>query len=391
MKITVVFGATALALAAATVTTMPPLQVSAGTAGSSDAGVSSTPLSTWQTNSTVWALAYSGGVVYAGGQFTSVRPPGNPQGTGEVPRTFLAAFSSSNGALITSFNPTITGGSGAEVTALAVSGNTLYVGGNFTHINGVYRDNLAAFNLSTGALTSWAPTAFGTVLSISPSPDGSEIYLGGSFNKLDGVARTFAGAVTASGSGTVEPWDPVLNNSVTSVAVSPDDSHVMVGGYFTQFNGVTQNAIGSTFATTGASDPHFTATIVPDSGGCSSSVKDVIIGSATRQLRPASPTSRPRAPAAAASTVTSPSTSAPARWSGRTTAWARPSRSCSSTTGCSRAHTRTTAHMPAAASRRSTRAVAGSRITCSTSPSPTARSGISPQTPAAPPVASARG
>ncbi len=281
MKIRVLFGAAALALATATVTTMPALQASAGTAGSSDAGVSSTALSTWQTNNTVWALAYSGGVVYAGGQFTSVRPPGDPLGTGEVPRTFLAAFSSSNGALNTSFNPTITGGSAAEVTALAVSGNTLYVGGNFTHINGVYRDNLAAFNLTTGALTSWAPTAFGTVLSISPSPDGSEIYLGGSFNQLDGVARTFAGAVTASGTGTIEPWDPVLNNSVTSVAVSPDDSHVMVGGYFTQFNGVTQNAIGSTFATTGASDPDFTATIVPDSGGCSSSVKDVIIGPAS--------------------------------------------------------------------------------------------------------------
>ncbi len=165
MKIRVLFGATAVALAAATVTTMPALQASASTAtahaaaikplplkrqhavkakrqdvakvkattsaklaaplvtaGSSDAGVSSTPLASWQTNNTVWALAYSGGVVYAGGQFTSVRPPGDPLGTGEVPRTFLAAFSSSTGALNTSFNPTITGTSAAEVTALAVSG-----------------------------------------------------------------------------------------------------------------------------------------------------------------------------------------------------------------------------------------------------------------------------
>ena len=86
--------------------------------------------------------------------------------------------------------------------------------------------------------------------------------------------------MTASGTGTIEPWDPAVNNVVTSVAVSPDDSHVIVGGYFTEFNGVTQNAIGSTFATTGASDPNFTATIVPNSGGCSSSVKDVIMGGA---------------------------------------------------------------------------------------------------------------
>ena len=282
MKIRVLFGATALALAAATVTTMPALAAPLVTAGSSDAGVSSTPLATWQTNNTVWALASSGGVVYAGGQFTSVRPPGDPLGTGEVARTFLAAFSASTGALNTSFNPTITGTSAAEVTALAVSGNTLYVGGIFDHVNGVYRDNLAAFNLTTGALTSWAPTAFGKVLTIAASPDGSEIYLGGDFNKLDGAARVYAGAVTGSGTtGTIEPWSPVVNNAVTSVAVSPDDSHVIVGGYFTVFNGVTQNAIGSTFATTGASDPNFTATIVPNSGGCSSSVKDVIISGAT--------------------------------------------------------------------------------------------------------------
>jgi hypothetical protein len=323
MKIRVLFGATALALAAATVTTMPALPASAATAtaraaavkppqlnrhhavkarrhhvakvttttsaklaplvtaGSSDAGVSSTPLASYQTNNTVWALASSGGVVYAGGQFTSVRPPGDPLGTGEVARTFLAAFSASTGALNTSFNPTITGTAAAEVTALAVSGNTLYVGGIFDHVNGVYRDNLAAFNLTTGALTSWAPTAFGKVLTISPSPDGSEIYLGGAFNELDGAARLYAGAVTASGTGTIEPWYPAVNNVVTSVAVSPDDSHVIVGGYFTEFNGVTQNAIGSTFATTGASDPNFTATIVPNDSGCSSSVKDVIISGAT--------------------------------------------------------------------------------------------------------------
>ena len=322
MKIRVLFGATALALAAATVTTMPALPASAAsasahaaavkppqlkrhlavrprrhhvaktatsasaklaplvTAGSSDAGVSSTPLAAWQTNNTVWALASSGGVVYAGGQFTSVRPPGDPLGTGEVARTFLAAFSASTGALNTSFNPTITGTAAAQVTALAVSGNTLYIGGIFDHVNGAYRDNVAAFNLTTGALTSWAPTAFGKVLTIAASPDGSEIYLGGDFNKLDGAARLYAGAVTASGTGTIEPWDPAVNNAVTSVAVSPDDSHVIVGGYFTEFNGVTQNAIGSTFATTGASDPNFTATIVPNSGGCSSSVKDVIISGA---------------------------------------------------------------------------------------------------------------
>ena len=113
---------------------------------------------------------------------------GPPAGTttGEVPRTFLAAFNSTTGALITSFDPTITSTSTSlpGVYSLAVSpdGSTLYVGGTFDHVNGSYRDNLAAFNTSTGALTSWAPAATSKVRAIAVSPSGSQIYLGGEFN-----------------------------------------------------------------------------------------------------------------------------------------------------------------------------------------------------------------
>src|SRR5262249_17869136 len=142
--------------------------------------VSTTALSSWQTDNTVWALAYAGGVVYAGGQFGNVRPPGDAAGTGSVARTFLAAFSAKTGALITSFDPVITGSS---VSALAVSpdGKTLYVGGAFSHINGKYRHNLAAFSTVTGKLTGWDPSAYGKVNAIAPAPGGSVIYLGGAF------------------------------------------------------------------------------------------------------------------------------------------------------------------------------------------------------------------
>ena len=55
---------------------------------------------------------------------------------------------------------------------------------------------------------------------------------------------------------------------------------MIVGGYFTTFNGAIQQAIGSTDPTTGASDP-FAATIVPNYPGCLSDVKDVIISDAS--------------------------------------------------------------------------------------------------------------
>jgi len=237
----------------------------------------------WQTNDIVWAIAVVNGVVYVGGQFTSVRPPGDPLGTGEVARTYLAAFNATTGDLITSFDPVLDG----KVTALAVSpdGSTLYAGGSFTHVNGTHHGYAVALSTSTGAVNgSWKPDVGGPVLSIAPSPDGSEIYLGGDFQKLGGVTRNRVGAVTAA-TGALEPWAPAVNGSVTSVAVAPDDTRVLIGGYFTTFNGVTQQAVGSTNPVDGSSEPWaLPSNFVPNFSGCVSAVKDIVISGSTAYI-----------------------------------------------------------------------------------------------------------
>src|SRR6266487_4079059 len=297
MKARVLLGSGALALAAAMATVLSAAQAAAapvthtGRAGlaamASGSGpgqnVSATASPSWQTNDIVWALASVNGAVYVGGQFTSVRPPGDPLGTGEVARTYLAELDASTGDLITSFNPTLDG----KVTALAVSpdGSTLYVGGSFTHVNGVYHAYLAAFSTSTGALLStWKPSATASVNTIAPSPDGSAIYVGGNFAKLDGQPRTRAGAVSAA-TGALLPWAPNLNGTVTSIAVAPDDSRVLVGGYFTSFNGVTQQAIGSTDPATGGSATWvLPKNFIPNNSSCVSDVKDIIVNGGTAYI-----------------------------------------------------------------------------------------------------------
>jgi hypothetical protein len=45
--------------------------------------------SSWQTNGIVWTLGYARGVIYLGGDFTAVRPPGAAPGVSEVPATAL--------------------------------------------------------------------------------------------------------------------------------------------------------------------------------------------------------------------------------------------------------------------------------------------------------------
>jgi hypothetical protein len=307
LKLRALFGGSAVALGAAMLT-MPALTAPAATAATSapgapaapraaavrpavgkpDGGVSSTALSSWQTDNIVWALAYAKGVVYVGGQFTNVRPPGVAAGTttGDVARTYLAAFNATTGALITSFSPTITSTSSSPgVYSLAVSpdGKTLYAGGTFDHVDGSYRDDLAAFSTATGARTSWAPTANAKVNRIAVAPSGSQIYVGGLFAKLDGVARTYAGAVDSSGK--LLPWAPVLDGPLYTLAVAPNGSQVVLGGYFQTINGVSQNAAGAVDPTTGTINVPWTANIVPwHPGTCTSTVKDVVISGSTAYL-----------------------------------------------------------------------------------------------------------
>lgn len=255
----------------------------------------------WQSNATVWDMAYGAGNVFMVGDFTSLRPPTAALGTGEVPANYFAALTASTGALDTTFNDMhVFAGQAAGTLpltkgAVAVSpdGSTVYVGGAFTSVDGQTRNHIAAFNTTTGALTSFAPQFNGRVNVIATS--GNTVYAGGTFTKVSGVTRSDLAAVQA-GTGAVLPWSPLStgpmvdasNNisntndyrggTVDALAVSADGSTVAAGGYFTTMNGIPANKAALLDATTGANEPLAADSVVPiDSSGCVSNVKDVVI------------------------------------------------------------------------------------------------------------------
>ena len=84
--------------------------------------------------------------------------------------------------------------------ALEVIGPTLYVGGDFTEFLAAPRHNLAALDLASGAVTSWAPLADGAVEALAPTPGG--VLAGGAFLSVNAVPREQLAEIDLGGSTT---------------------------------------------------------------------------------------------------------------------------------------------------------------------------------------------
>jgi hypothetical protein len=166
----------------------------------------------------VLALAVSGSTVYAGGQFTSI---------GGQPRSNIAALDAVSG-LATPWNPVAFG----EVLTLGVSGSTVYTGGLFSNIGGQPRSNIAALDATTGLATAWDPGPNGEVITLQVSD--STVYAGGQFTSIGGHPRSYIAALDAA-TGLATAWNPGSNVSVfgSPNALAVSGATVYAGGAFT--------------------------------------------------------------------------------------------------------------------------------------------------------------
>jgi hypothetical protein len=73
----------------------------------------------------------------------------------------------------------------ATLTVTAVLGDTLYLGGSFSDVNGQPRTRVAAVDATTGALLPWAPLVGGPVLDVAATSTG--VALGGRFLSVGGA------------------------------------------------------------------------------------------------------------------------------------------------------------------------------------------------------------
>ena len=242
-----VSGLIGAALVAITVAAVPAAADPGPVGALQSTDVTADALPTAQINGVVWDQKILGNTVFVGGSFTNARPAGAAAGTNTSPRGNLMSYTLSTGAM-TSWAPTANG----QVLTMALSPDQsrLYVAGEFTTINGQEHNRIAAFDTSTGTLIgSFDAGTDATIKAIAVT--SSAVYVGGSFSTADGVARSRLAAFDPT-TGALMSWNPGADTTVWSMTTNPEGSLVIVGGAFSQIGSHSSTGLAALDPTSGA-------------------------------------------------------------------------------------------------------------------------------------------
>ncbi|WP_051683829.1 PKD domain-containing protein [Blastococcus sp. URHD0036] len=264
-----VAGGLSLLLAAGSLALLPgiaqadsaPLTPSASTPVTATADA----LPTVQINGVAWSQVVVGNTVYVGGSFTSARPAGAAAGVNETPRANLLAYDIRTGELITSFAHELNG----QVLAVAASpdGTRLYAAGDFNTVDGQTRKRVVAFDTATGAVVAnFAPAVQSQVAALAVTND--TVYMGGSITAVGSVSRSRLAGVSAV-DGSLLPWAPVpgvgstagnsngakgTSDAVLALTVA-SNGQVIAGGRFDSMNGVKATGVAALDPVSGENKP----------------------------------------------------------------------------------------------------------------------------------------
>ena len=184
----------------------------------------------------VLALATTPQTVLLGGEFTTLA-------TASRPASGLATVDRNKGNVLTSWAFSANG----RVRTLAESAGVVYVGGDFSVVNGSSRRGLAKVDASSGDVdAAFVGQVAGSVRSAALSGDGSALYVGGEFASVSAgsssVARSRLAAFSTD-TGVPTAWTPAASATVNAVAVDPATETVFVGGQFSTVAGLPRAKI----------------------------------------------------------------------------------------------------------------------------------------------------
>jgi hypothetical protein len=179
------------------------------------------------------------------------------------------------------FTPQVQDGT---VRALALVGQTVVVGGDFTEVadageHTYYRRSaLFAYDLTTGAVSGFAPRLNGPVLALAAGP-GNTVYVGGRFTAVNGVAQAGVTQLDVGTGQRVAGFAASINNGDVR-ALAYRGGWLYLGGVFSRLNGQVRLGLARVNGASGALDgfnlnltaPHFhtpkveALAVTPDGG-----------------------------------------------------------------------------------------------------------------------------
>jgi hypothetical protein len=199
-------------------------------------------------NGTVQAIASDGaGGWYVGGAFLDVKSGGIV-----TSRTRLAHILAS-GALDPAWAPTVEGG---NVLAIEfVPGVGVFVGGEFTSLNGVARAGVGLLDAASGATLPWSYLIGGDLVVVRTlAHHGTELFIGGEFATVDGQPRANLVVTSALASGQMS-GDLGVGSAVHSILAVPGSGDVYLCGAFTTVLGEERRRLARLAHTPGSLAP----------------------------------------------------------------------------------------------------------------------------------------
>ena len=170
----------------------------------------------------MYAIASDGRALYIGGDFTSVNG---------VPRSRLAKVDLATGAV----DPTFNASTGNTVRDMLYTDGKVFIVGEFTNVSGVNRNHAAALDPTTGAVdTNFDPNVDGKVLAIAANTAETKLYLGGLFSRVGGAARVNLAEVDPTTGNAQGPTFKQVSDIILDLSVRSDGSKVYGaagGGY----------------------------------------------------------------------------------------------------------------------------------------------------------------
>jgi hypothetical protein len=217
-------------------------------------------------NGTIRAVVIHDTILYVGGDFTRVTDD-----RGSYARKGLAAFNLTSGR-VTAFKADINQG---IVRSIAVTDSMVYAGGTFTKINKSSRSKVAALDpVSGNVIESFSSTGSlinGPVFALCCLDN--KLFVGGNFTQVNGIGRSYLAALDCksgvldssfnpSPRDSIDVGDNKMDGGVTALAAHPANELspgiLFVAGNFQTVNGIQNGKFLVALKSDGTPGPRFT-------------------------------------------------------------------------------------------------------------------------------------